>query len=59
MNCVKATPMYPRNLPDQNCFKDYVGSLGIGNRHHLILYDRSHYGFYGSSRMWWIFRVIT
>ena len=31
--------------------------MGIGNKHHLILYDRSPFGFYTSSRMWWVFRL--
>ena len=57
MNCAEVTNLYPKNLPEKNAFKDYVGSLGISNDHHLIIYDRSDFGFYASSRLWWIFRV--
>lgn len=57
MECTNATKMYPRAVPNKECFADYAGSLGISNKHHLIVYDRSPFGFYASSRMWWIFRV--
>ena len=57
MECVEASQLYPRNLPNRECFRDYVGSLGISNKHHLIFYDRSPFGFYGSSRLWWLFRM--
>lgn len=46
MNCVKPTNLHPRNLPDKACFQDYVGSIGISNKHHIIVYDRSPFGFY-------------
>jgi 3-mercaptopyruvate sulfurtransferase SseA len=59
MECVEATPLLPRNLPNRECFKDYVGSLGISNKHHLIFYDRSPFGFYAAPRLWWLFRVCT
>lgn len=58
MHCTEPTKYFPRNLPNRECFRDYVGSLGISNKHHLILYDRSPFGFYASSRMWWIFRLV-
>lgn len=57
LECADNTELNPRNVPKPDCFKDYVGSLGIGNKHHLILYDRSQFGFYASSRMWWVFRL--
>lgn len=57
MNCSQSTQLYPRNIPDINCFKDYVSSIGISNKHHLIIYDRSPYGFYSATRLWWLFRV--
>jgi thiosulfate/3-mercaptopyruvate sulfurtransferase len=57
MSCVAPDQYFPRKVPDQVCFKDYVGSLGISNKHHLIIYDRSPFGFYASSRAWWIFRL--
>jgi thiosulfate/3-mercaptopyruvate sulfurtransferase len=57
MECVQTTPLLPRNVPNRECFKDYVGSLGISNKHHLIFYDRSPFGFYASPRLWWLFKV--
>lgn len=54
--CTQPSKMYPRPVPNAECFGKYVGSLGISNRHHLILYDRSPFGFFASSRMWWVFR---
>ena len=59
MHCATPTKFIPRNIPQPECFKDYVGSLGISNKHHVIVYDRSPFGFYASSRAWWIFRVNT
>lgn len=31
--------------------------MGISNKHHLIIYDRSPYGFLLAPRAWWIMRV--
>lgn len=49
--------MYPRGWPKPEVFQNYVSSLGISNEHHLILYDRSQFGFFASSRAWWTLRV--
>ncbi|CAF0930483.1 unnamed protein product, partial [Brachionus calyciflorus] len=57
MNGVDSTKVYPRGLPKPEIFQDYVNKLGISNKHHLILYDRSPFGFFASSRTWWVFRV--
>lgn len=57
MHCSQSNQLYQRNIPDANCFKDYIGSKGISNKHHLIIYDRSPYGFYSSTRLWWLLRV--
>lgn len=59
LKCTKPTRLYPRNLPEVECFQEYASDLGLSNSHHLILYDRSPFGFYASSRMWWIFRVVN
>ncbi|KAL3873462.1 hypothetical protein ACJMK2_036575 [Sinanodonta woodiana] len=52
--CVDSTPLIPRNLPDVNCFTDYVQSLGICSNTHVIAYDR--FGPLSSFRTWWTFR---
>lgn len=57
LKCTQPTPLLPRPLPELACFQEYASNLGISNSHHLIIYDRSPFGFYASSRMWWIFRV--
>ena len=56
MRGVETSKYFPRNMPSANAFQEYVSSLGISNKHHLILYDRSQYGIFSSSRVWWIFR---
>lgn len=56
--CSEPTQLFPRALPDLNDYKDYVGSLGISNKHHLIIYDRSPFGFYASSRLWQTFKIM-
>jgi thiosulfate/3-mercaptopyruvate sulfurtransferase len=43
---------YANMLPAAAQFADYVGSLGIGNRTKIVLYDSS----YVSARVWWMFR---
>jgi thiosulfate/3-mercaptopyruvate sulfurtransferase len=58
LNNSKSSKFFPRNIPNANYFKDYIGSIGISNKHHLIIYDRSPYGFYSATRLWWLFRVL-
>ncbi len=50
MHCVKPSKLYPRDLPNNQCFEDYVGHMGISN-------DRSPFGFYAAPRVWWLFKV--
>ena len=57
MQNVTPSELYPRNLPETNGFRDYVGSLGISDNHHVVFYDRSPTGFLASSRAWWLFQV--
>ena len=58
LNSCKTSDMYPRSLPDSNSFQTYARDCGISKRHHIIIYDRSPFGFMASSRVWLIFRVI-
>ena len=55
--CVTRTPEIPRNLPDLNCFTDYVQDLGIHPETHVVAYDR--FGPVAAYRTWWLFRVRT
>lgn len=57
MNGVEPSSLYPRGMPKESAFKEYISSLGISNKHHVIIYDRSDFGFYSSSRVWFMFRV--
>jgi 3-mercaptopyruvate sulfurtransferase SseA len=57
MECVNATKMRPRDIPNKVCFQNYVESLGLSGKDHLILYDRFNFGFLAAPRAWWIFRV--
>ncbi|CAF0739905.1 unnamed protein product [Brachionus calyciflorus] len=45
------------DLPDDRKFANYLGSLGISNRHFIIIYDRSKYGLNSSARAWFLFKV--
>jgi 3-mercaptopyruvate sulfurtransferase SseA len=57
MNCVRSSKLYPRDLPDKECFEKYAGSMGISNKHQIIVYDRSPFGFFAAPRVWWTFKV--
>ncbi|KAL4223489.1 hypothetical protein ACF0H5_016960 [Mactra antiquata] len=53
--CVESTPHILVNLPDENCFTDYVQSLGVWSDTHVIAVDR--YGPISSFKTWWLFRA--
>ena len=44
----------PHTLPTADHFADYIGSLGISNSDHVIVYDS--YGLFSAGRVWWMFR---
>ena len=54
---VESSKLYPKNIPDKDKFADYVGSLGISNDNHVIVYDRSPFGFLTAPRVWWLLRL--
>lgn len=54
-NCVESTEHLPRNLPDPNCFSEYVQSLGVWPDTHVVVYDR--FGPSAAVRAWWLFRL--
>ncbi|XP_068091490.1 thiosulfate sulfurtransferase-like [Hyperolius riggenbachi] len=52
----KASP-YEMMLPSKSQFSEYVGSLGINNQSHVVVYDCDNKGMLYSPRVWWMFRV--
>ncbi|XP_036409174.1 3-mercaptopyruvate sulfurtransferase-like [Megalops cyprinoides] len=54
--CDKTSPL-DHMLPTEHEFADYVGSLGIGNETHVVVYDGSDFGSFSAPRVWWMFRV--
>ena len=45
----------PHMLPSAEAFAVAVGALGIGNAHHVVLYDNATMA--GAARVWWTFRA--
>ncbi|XP_069509110.1 thiosulfate sulfurtransferase-like [Ambystoma mexicanum] len=48
---------YPVMLPSEREFGDYVGSLGVGNDTHVVVYDGDQLGSFYAPRAWWMFRA--
>ena len=42
-------------MPEKSVFDDKVGALGIGNEHHVVVYDS--YGLFSAARVWWMFKM--
>lgn len=56
--CRDRTSKFPRMLPTAEEFSAYVTNLGIGNNHHVIVYDNHEtHSIYSSPRVWWMFKV--
>lgn len=45
----------PHMMPNNELFSSAVGSLGISNQHHVIVYDGL--GLMSAARIWWMFKV--
>ncbi len=45
----------PHMLPSPESFGEAVGSMGIDNQTHVVVYDA--YGLMSAARVWWMFRV--
>lgn len=45
----------PHMLPSPAAFARDVSAMGIGNGHHVIVYDS--YGLFSAARVWWMFRA--
>ena len=49
---------FSQTLPTPEQFSEYVGSLGICNDTHVIVYDNHPvHGLFSAPRVWWMFRV--
>lgn len=46
------TKLFPKDWPQPDKFAQYLSDLGISNKHNVIIYDRSQYGFAAASRAW-------
>ncbi|CAF1182105.1 unnamed protein product [Adineta ricciae] len=57
LECTQPTKLIPRGLPDIKCFESYLSRLGVSNKDHIVLYDRSPMGFYATSRAWWLLKT--
>ncbi|MEE6517298.1 hypothetical protein FKM82_027407 [Ascaphus truei] len=55
--CKDQKSPYEMMLPSQSHFAKYVGSLGINNESHVVVYDGDNLGMLYSPRVWWMFRV--
>eukprot|EP00435_Cladocopium_sp_Y103_P076494 s1_g233.t1 len=47
---------FPHMLPSPDEFSSHVGQLGLGNTHHVVIYDGD--GLFSAARFWWMFRVM-
>lgn len=54
--CSDRSSRFDHMLPDEKLFADYVGSLGVGNDSHVVVYDASDFGAFTCTRVWWMFR---
>lgn len=50
----RASPL-PHMMPDAAVFAAAIGELGIGNHHHVVVYDT--HGLLSAARVWWMARV--
>jgi thiosulfate/3-mercaptopyruvate sulfurtransferase len=49
------TTNLPHMLPSAEEFARAVGALGVGDRHHVVVYDTA--GVFSAPRVWWTFRA--
>ena len=57
MECRDKKSEYKFMNPKASEFEEYVGSIGIGNDDHVVLYENEEAGFFSGPRAWWLFRV--
>ncbi|KAL5008112.1 hypothetical protein ScPMuIL_013693 [Solemya velum] len=53
--CANKTAIFPKNLPEPECFATHVQSLGIRADTHVVVYDRVDPKV--SSRQWWVMKL--
>ncbi|GAB1608509.1 3-mercaptopyruvate sulfurtransferase-like [Argonauta hians] len=54
--CCTPTNYLPYNLPEKNCISEYIGSLGVSNKSHVIVYDQQNNS--AAFRAWWLFKYL-
>ncbi len=47
---------YPHMLPSAEKFSSHMEQLGIGNNHHVVVYDGA--GLFSAARFWWTFKTM-
>jgi 3-mercaptopyruvate sulfurtransferase SseA len=57
-DAAEPTDFIQNTVPDKDKFAEHLSNLGVDNKHQLVLYDRSPFGFYASTRIWWTLKVI-
>lgn len=55
--CSDRNSVYDHMLPSASQFSEFVGTLGIGNDTHVVVYDSSDFGSFSAPRVWWMFRL--
>ncbi|XP_063306934.1 thiosulfate sulfurtransferase-like [Pelobates fuscus] len=55
--CSEKSSPYEMMLPSESQFAKYVGSLGINNQSHVVVYDCDSAGMMYAPRVWWMFRL--
>ena len=56
--CADKSSSFDHMLPQPHQFEQYVGSLGISNGTHVVVYDNNEkFGLFSAQRVWWTFRV--
>lgn len=56
--CRNKEASLPNTVPSQSHFENYVKQFGLGNDHHVILYDNSEkFGLFSAPRVWWLLNL--
>uniref|UniRef100_A0A8C5N5G5 Rhodanese domain-containing protein n=1 Tax=Leptobrachium leishanense TaxID=445787 RepID=A0A8C5N5G5_9ANUR len=55
--CSDQASPYGMMLPSESQFAKYVGSIGISNQSHVVVYDSDSAGMMYAPRVWWMFRL--
>lgn len=57
-DCADKSSDLSHMVPSPEVFENYVGSLGINNDTHVIVYDNNpQFAIFSAQRVWWTFRI--